>query len=75
MATSTFVVSLSACQNHPAMKFIAMYKSTLTIRDVFEEVHEAEMDTSDINVECEGHIGLGPAAGASAKLSSILIDR
>ena len=50
------------------------YNSTLTIRYVFEEKHEAKIDTSDIHVECGGHIGSGPGTGASADPGGILID-
>ena len=74
MATSTLVVSLPACQNHPAIMLIVMFKSTLTIRDVFEEVHEAEIDTSDIDVEREDRKGSVPGAGASPQPSGFLID-
>ena len=62
MATSTLVVSLPAFKNHPAITLIVMFKNTLTIRDVFEEVLEAEIDTSDIDVEREDRIGSVPGA-------------
>ena len=70
-ATSTFVVSLPACLHHPATKLIETYKSMLTVRDVSDEVHEAEI-ASGIHVECEGHIGFGP--GTRELPDGILID-
>ena len=69
MVWATFVIMLPECRHCLVTKLIVTYKSTLTFRNIFEEIYPENVET-DV-VEYEGSMESGPGASIA---KGILID-
>ena len=58
MEACTFIVNVSKCKHSPGVKRIATFSKNWTVREIFEEYHDAP-DKDNSKVECLGRIGGG----------------